>query len=115
MVKASCTSPKAGCSSSCHSRSSAPWRGSVASSSVYEVRRNRSLSMRSARGPAWPAFVPAFVLLVGCGFVWQTHSQRQMRLAAPLASIIPAVDGYSVVDLKIGDDERRVAGMSDYV
>jgi EpsI family protein len=71
--------------------------------------------MRSAKGLAWPAFVPAFVLLVGCGFVWQTHSQRQMPLSAPLASIIPAVDGYSVVDLKIGDDERRVAGMSDYV
>ena len=62
-----------------------------------------------------PAYVPAFVLLVGCGFVWQTHSQRQMQLAAPLASIMPSVNGYSVVDLKVGDDERRVAGMSDYV
>jgi EpsI family protein len=72
--------------------------------------------MRSAkRGLAWPAFVPAFVLFVGCGFVWQTHSQRQMPLAAPLSSIIPSVDGYSAVDLKIGDDERQVAGMSDYV
>jgi EpsI family protein len=63
----------------------------------------------------WRAFVPAFVLAIGCGFVWQTHAQRQMALAAPLASIIPALDGYSVVDQHIGDEERRVAGMSDYV
>ena len=72
--------------------------------------------MRSpSDGLTWRAFVPAFVLLVGCGFVWQTHSQRQMPLAAPLTSIVPSVDGYSVADLQIGDEERRVAGMSDYV
>lgn len=63
----------------------------------------------------WRAYVPAFVLLVGCGFVWQTHTQRPMPLGMPLTSIIPALDGYKVVDLKIGDEERRVAGMSDYV
>lgn len=71
------------------------------------------------RSPAdrlgWRAFVPALVLLVGCGFVWQTHAQRQMPLAAPLTSIIPSLDGYTVVDQKIGDEERRVAGMTDYV
>lgn len=70
---------------------------------------------RPSDGLTWRAFVPAFVLLVGCGFVWQTHSQRQMALAAPLKSIIPSIDGYSVADLQIGDEERRVAGMSDYV
>lgn len=70
---------------------------------------------RPSDGLAWRAFVPAVVLLVGCGFVWQTHSQRQMPLAAPLSSIIPSLDGYAVADLHIGDDERRVAGMSDYV
>ncbi len=72
--------------------------------------------MRSpAGGLGWRAFVPALVLFVGCGFVWQTHAQRQMALAAPLSSILPSLDGYSVVDLHIGDEERRVAGMSDYV
>jgi EpsI family protein len=70
---------------------------------------------RPGDGLAWRAFVPAFVLAIGCGFVWQTHAQRQMPLAAPLASIIPSLDGYSVVDQHIGDEERRVAGMSDYV
>lgn len=72
--------------------------------------------MRSpSDGLGWRAFVPAFILLVGCGFAWQTHSQRSMPLAAPLATIIPSLDGYTVADLHISDNERRVAGMSDYV
>ena len=72
--------------------------------------------MRSpSDGLGWRAFVPAFILLVGCGFVWQTHSQRPMPLAAPLTSFIPSLDGYTVADLHVGDEERRIAGMSDYV
>jgi EpsI family protein len=63
----------------------------------------------------WRAFVPAGVLLIGCALAWQTHAQREMALAEPLSSILPSVDGYSVTDLHIGADERRVAGMSDYV
>lgn len=70
---------------------------------------------KPADGLGWRAFVPAFVLLVGCAFVWQTHAQRQMPLAAPLSGIIPALDGYTVFDQHIGAEERRVAGMSDYV
>ena len=69
----------------------------------------------SVAGLGWRPFVPALILLVGCGFVWQTHTQREMPLAAPLASILPSLDGYSVRDLHIGDEERRVAGMTDYV
>lgn len=64
---------------------------------------------------SWQAYVPAFVLLVGCAFMWQTHSQRKMPLSAPLASILPTLPGYHVVDLKIDDDQRQVAGMSDYI
>jgi EpsI family protein len=72
--------------------------------------------MRSpSDGLGWRAFVPASILLVGCAFAWQTHSQRSMSLAAPLSSIIPSLDGYTVADLHISDNERRVAGMSDYV
>lgn len=63
----------------------------------------------------WQAFVPAFVLLIGCAFMWQTHEQKQMQLAAPLTSILPAVPGYQVFELKVPDDERRIAGMTDYV
>lgn len=67
------------------------------------------------RKAAWQAYVPAFVLLVGCAFMWQTHSQRQMPLNAPLTSILPSMPGYKVFDLKMSDDERRVAGMTAYV
>ena len=61
------------------------------------------------------SYVPAFVLLVGCAFVWNAHSQRAMPLAAPLTSIMPTMPGYTVHDQKVGDEERRIAGMSDYV
>lgn len=64
---------------------------------------------------SWQAYVPAFVLLVGCAFMWQTHSQRRMPLNAPLTSILPSLPSYHVLDLKIDDDQRRVAGMSDYI
>jgi len=72
-------------------------------------------SLTSSDGLTWRAFVPAAILLLGCGFAWQTHSQRAMPLAAPLSSIIPTLDGYAVRDLHIGDEERRIAGMSDYI
>jgi len=61
------------------------------------------------------AFVPAIFLLVGCAFVWNARSQAATPLAAPLKSIFPAMDGYRVADQTIPDDERQVAGMTDYV
>jgi hypothetical protein len=67
--------------------------------------------MRSpSDGLGWRAFVPAFVLLVGCGFVWQTHTQRPMPLAAPLSSIIPSLDGYTVAErAKFQRDARKLS------
>ena len=80
------------------------WIGGLAERLGGSSRR-RSPSMRSpSDGLGWRAFVPTFILLVGCGFVWQTHSQRAMPLAAPLSSIIPSLDGYTVADLHIGDE-----------
>jgi EpsI family protein len=67
------------------------------------------------RRPAWQPYVPALVLVAGCAFMWQTHSQRQMQLAAPLASILPTLPGYKVFELEVPDDQRQVAGMTDYV
>ncbi len=62
------------------------------------------------------AYTPPIVLLLGCVLLLQgTHQQVAVPLAAPLSSILPQVDGYRVEDQKIGDEERRVAGMSDYV
>ncbi len=67
------------------------------------------------RAGKWQSYVPAFILLAGCAFIWQTHSQREMPLAAPLTSILPTIPGYQTVDQHIGDEERRIAGMTDYV
>jgi len=66
--------------------------------------------MRSLR-----AYTPAIILLVGCAFIWQTHTQRAMPLAAPLATVLPSVPGYVTQDQQIGAEERKVAGMTDYV
>ena len=61
------------------------------------------------------AYVPALILLVGCGFVWQTHTQRAVPLAAPLTTVLPSFPGYTSHDQRVTDEERRVAGMSDYI
>jgi EpsI family protein len=69
--------------------------------------------MRNTRGMA-AKFLPAFVLLLGCAFVWQTHTQAPVALSAPLSTTLPKFPGYTAVDQIIGDEERRVAGMTDY-
>ena len=61
------------------------------------------------------AFVPALILGVGCALIWQTHTQRAVPLAAPLTTILPSMPGYTVHDQHVTEDERRVAGMTDYV
>ena len=63
----------------------------------------------------WRDFVPAAVLVLGCGFMWQTHTQRRVVLPAPLRTALPTVAGYRVEDQKISAEEQQVAGMSDYV
>ena len=60
-------------------------------------------------------YLPAFVFLVGTAFVWNARSQAAMPLASPLTGIMAQVDGYRVADQHLSDEERRVAGMSDYV
>jgi len=61
------------------------------------------------------AFLPAAILAVGCGFIWQTHAQREVPLVAPLTTVLPRFEDLKVVDVRISDEERRVAGMSDYI
>jgi EpsI family protein len=60
-------------------------------------------------------YLPALILFVGCAFIWQTHSQRAVPLAASLTTVLPSLPGYTVHDQRISDEERRVAGMTDYV
>jgi len=55
------------------------------------------------------------ILILGCGFMWQTHTQRRVVLPAPLRTALPTVAGYRVEDQQISAEEQQVAGMSDYV
>jgi EpsI family protein len=62
------------------------------------------------------AYMPGLVLLAGCVLLFQgTREQAAVPLAGPLDRIMAQVDGYRVQDQKVSDDERKVAGMSDYV
>jgi EpsI family protein len=58
---------------------------------------------------------PAGLLLIGCIGLMKSHSQRGLPLAAPIATASPAIEGYSVTDLKLSKEEIGVAGMTDYV
>lgn len=60
-------------------------------------------------------FLPALLLAVGCVFVWNARSQAAVPLAAPLATVMAEAPGYRVQEQRISPEERRVAGMSDYV
>jgi len=60
-------------------------------------------------------YVPALVFLAGCAFLWRPHAQRAVPLALPLNTVLPGMAGYDVHDQQVSDDERRVAGMTDYV
>jgi EpsI family protein len=69
--------------------------------------------MRESRLRAW---MPGLVLLAGCVLLFQgTREQVAVPLAGPLDRIMAQVDGYRVQDQHVSDEERKVAGMSDYV
>jgi EpsI family protein len=61
------------------------------------------------------AFAPALILGSAYAFVLHTHSQAALPLVQPLTSVLSQLAGYRVEDQHISDEERRVAGMSDYV
>jgi EpsI family protein len=60
-------------------------------------------------------YAPALILSAGYLLVSNARGQRAVELAAPIEGVLPAVDGYRVEDKKISDEERRVAGMTNYV
>jgi EpsI family protein len=61
------------------------------------------------------AFLPAAILFMGCAFMWRARSQDAVPLAAPLDQVLATLPGYRVQRQRLSDDERRVAGMSQYV
>ena len=60
-------------------------------------------------------WLPAAVLGAGCLLVTGQREQLVMPLAAPLTSIPQVMFNLSGKDITIDDDQRRIAGMSDYV
>ena len=61
------------------------------------------------------AYLPAVVLFAGCLLVANMRTQVSAPLAAPLTDVLAGVTGYTITEQKVSDEERRVAGMSDYV
>jgi EpsI family protein len=61
------------------------------------------------------AYGPALILAAGCGLLWKAHAQKGVPLVSPLSGVLARLDGYVVVDQTLSDEERRVAGMTDYV
>jgi EpsI family protein len=62
------------------------------------------------------AYTPALVLVLGCVLVFHgTRDQVAMPLTGPISSVLDHVDGYRIEEQHVSDEERRVAGMTDYV
>jgi EpsI family protein len=60
-------------------------------------------------------YLPAIVLLVGVVLVWSTRSQGAVPLAGPLDGVVPAWGDLRVTRQTVTNEERKVAGMTDYV
>jgi EpsI family protein len=62
------------------------------------------------------AYLPAIILGIGCLLLFQgTRAQEAVPLAAPLTGVLAHMDGYRIEEQHVSDEERKVAGMSDYV
>jgi EpsI family protein len=61
------------------------------------------------------AYLPALILFVGALFVWGVRDQRAVPLAGQLSTVLASVDSFRVQDQTVTEDERRIAGMTDYV
>jgi EpsI family protein len=61
------------------------------------------------------AYAPGFILAAGYLLVAMAREQRPVELAAPIDGVLASVDGYRMRDQNISAEERRVAGMTNYV
>jgi EpsI family protein len=60
-------------------------------------------------------YLPGILMLVGCLMLFSTRSQREVPLTGSLQTVLPAMAGYTVKEQIVPPEERKVAGMSDYV
>ena len=66
---------------------------------------------------SWKAWIPGFVLTAGVvmsnGVV--NHQSGPVPLRAPLAQALPVIPNSRDTDVVVGEEERKIAGMSSYV
>lgn len=60
-------------------------------------------------------FAPAASFFVGAALMFSTRTQTAVPLAGSLETVLPSYQGLRVTTGKVSDEERRVAGMSDYL
>ncbi len=62
------------------------------------------------------SYIPAILLAMGCALLYQgTRAQSAVPLAGPLDQILADLDGYRIEEQTVSEEERKIAGMSDYV
>ena len=60
-------------------------------------------------------YLPAILLMLGGLLVWSARSQSAVQLVGSLQTVLPTYGALRVTNQKVSDEERKVAGMSDYV
>lgn len=60
-------------------------------------------------------YLPGILFLVGCLMLFSTRSQIAVPLAGSLQTVLPTWAGYTVKEQTVTEEERKVAGMSNYV
>lgn len=60
-------------------------------------------------------YLPAVLLMVGFALVWSTRSQSAVPLAGSIESVLPSYGNLRMTPQKVSDQERKIAGMSEYV
>ncbi len=60
-------------------------------------------------------YLPSILLIVGIVLVWSARSQSAVPLAGSLQTLLPTYSGFTVKEQTVSAEERKVAGMTDYV
>ncbi len=60
-------------------------------------------------------YLPTIVLAAGCAMIFGVREQLSMPPRAPMSAVKLSAPGYTSTDVVVPEEERVVAGMSDYV
>ena len=61
------------------------------------------------------AMLPAIILAFGCIGLLRNQVQERVPLEEPLSTVLPSVEGFSARDQQVSNEERAVAGMTEFV